>query len=210
MHTHSEKRHEYTPGHWYASNEKSFLSSNIWAGVTAFMCSVIHAKDDLAPEAFEESVFFCCFCSSFSLTHCPCHLEGDRLLRSSSMLGCKTDLQIVSAQVPGGRNFSSLNVFATQLWSNSLSCIKSHHAPLWFSRPNKHQHLLQSNPTQPVREGRKLKEVYYLCKNIQVKTYQALQNQSKWVQNSQVVLNEVLLYIFSTFWISFRPIQTIN
>ncbi len=143
--------------------------------------------------------FFCCFCSSFSLTHCPCHLEGNRLLRSSSMLGYKTDLQIVSAQVPGGRNFSSLNVFATQLWSNSLSCIKSHHAPLWFSRPNKHQHLLQSNPTQPVREGRKL-----------VKTYQALQNQSKWVQNSQVVLNEVLLYILSTFWISFRPILTIN
>ncbi len=140
--------------------------------------------------------FFCCFCSSFSLTHCPCHLEGDRLLRSSAMLGYKTDLQIVSAQVPGGGNISSLNVFATQLWSNSLSCIKSHHAPLWFSRPNKHQHLLQFNPTQPMREGRKLIEVYYLCKNIQLKTYQALQNQSKWVPNSQVVLNEVLLYIF--------------
>ncbi len=209
MHTHSEERHEYTPGHWYASNEKSFLSSNIWASVTAFVCSVIHAKDDLAPEAFEESVFSAAFAALlvWRIVRVISRVTG--YCGPAPCWAIKQIYRLLARRSQEAEIFS-LNVFATQLWSNSLSCIKSHHAPLWFSRPNKHQHLLQSNPTQPVREGRKLKEVYYLCKNIQVKTYQALQNQSKWVQNSQVVLNEVLLYILSTFWISFRPILTIN
>ncbi|KAI2654901.1 CUB and sushi domain-containing protein 3 [Labeo rohita] len=140
---HAKVRFTCATGHTlYGSAERICFPNGTWSGrqptckrgVTAFTRSVIHANDDLASEAFEEmaQVFFFCFCSSFSLTHCPCHLEGDRLLRSSAMLGYKTDLQIVSAQVPGGGNFSSLNVFATQLW------------------PNKHQHLLQFNPTQPV------------------------------------------------------------